>query len=101
MKPFKSDLRFLPSVLLVSADEQDHKHLQKILTPARYRVDSAETCAEAVHSVTRDRPAILVCDASLPDGGWKEILSQIAAIPDAPLLIVISTHADDQLWSEV
>jgi two-component system, OmpR family, response regulator CpxR len=101
MKPYKSDWQVSGSVLLVSADKQDHPRFQKIVQPMRCRVGSAGSCDEAVRRIRRDRPLILICDVSLPDGSWKDLLSHIAPMPDAPLLIVISTHADDHLWSEV
>ncbi|PWU03304.1 MAG: hypothetical protein C5B51_19155 [Terriglobia bacterium] len=101
MRPYTSLLHFSRSVLLVSADRQDRPRLQRILDPAGYRLINAETCTDALRLAGRYRPPVLVCDTWLPDGGWKEMLHEIAAMPDAPLLIVISTQADDRLWSEV
>jgi DNA-binding NtrC family response regulator len=101
MKPYKSDLQVSRSVLLVSADKQDHPRFQRILQPMRCRVGSAASCSEAIRRLHRDRPVILVCDVSLPDGGWKDLLRHIASLPDGPLLIVISANPDDHLWSEV
>jgi len=101
MKPDKTDLHVAPSVLMVSGDKQDHGRLRKILTATTWRLRTAETYTQALAVLQRDRPAILLCEASLPDGSWKDILSQIAAFPDVPLLIVVSGNADERLWSEV
>ncbi len=101
MKPYKSDLRVLDSVLLVSAHKHDHRQLHGILDPTDWRLHTAESYTQALAVLRRDRPALLLCEAALPDGSWRDLLSQIAAIPDAPLLVVMSESADDRLWSEV
>jgi len=96
-----SDTNVPVTVLLVSADLQDHTRFRGILnsTPDQLRV--AASYAEAVRSLHRERPLVLICEASLPDGSWKDVLSHTCALPDAPPVIVTSTHADDRLWSEV
>lgn len=101
MKPYKNDWHGASSVLLVSGDKEDHSRLQRLLAATNWRLRNAETYSQALAVLQRDRPAILLCEASLPDGNWKDMLSQIAPIPDAPLLIVISGHPDGRLWSEV
>jgi FixJ family two-component response regulator len=44
---------------------------------------------------------VVICESSLPDGNWKDVLGQVAPMADAPRLIVTSFHADDRLWAEV
>jgi len=43
----------------------------------------------------------VICQCSLPDGDWKDVLSQTAILPDAPRLIVTAPEPDDRLWAEV
>jgi DNA-binding response OmpR family regulator len=47
------------------------------------------------------RPHVLVCDAELPDGGWRRIWKALSIGPRPPLLIVASHNADERLWAEV
>jgi len=37
----------------------------------------------------------------LPDGTWKDILRTAETQSQAPLVLVVSRHADDRLWAEV
>jgi DNA-binding NtrC family response regulator len=101
MKPYRSDLQARFSVLLASGEGQDHTCLQEMLAGTNWNVCNAETCTQALALLRRERPAVLLCDASMPDGNWKDILSHIADAADPPLLVVISKHADGHLWSEV
>jgi DNA-binding response OmpR family regulator len=41
---------------------------------------------------------IVICDADLPDGTWRTLLTYGASLPNPPLLIVASHLADDRLW---
>jgi DNA-binding response OmpR family regulator len=36
----------------------------------------------------------------LPPGSWKDVLEQVAILPDPPSLIVTSQLADERLWAE-
>ena len=44
---------------------------------------------------------VVFCECPLPDGNWKDVLGQLAPMPDRPRLIVFSRHADERLWAEV
>ncbi len=101
MKPFKSDLPGVRSLLLASADQRDHVRFRKLFLPGHWRVVSATSCSEAIQRLEGERTPILVCDASLDDGGWRDMLQQVAGMPEAPLVIVLSAQADERLWSEV
>jgi len=44
---------------------------------------------------------VVLCECPLPDGNWKDVLGQLAPMPDRPRLIVFSRQADESLWAEV
>jgi DNA-binding NtrC family response regulator len=44
---------------------------------------------------------VVICESCLPDGNWKDILSQVTVLPDAPRLIVTSREPGESLWAEV
>jgi DNA-binding NarL/FixJ family response regulator len=47
------------------------------------------------------RMPIIVCDRSLPDGNWKDILSLTAPLLEPPRVIVMSEAVDDSWSAEV
>ena len=53
-------------------------------------------------AILRAQPSVvLICEAVLADGTWKELLDHTLALDPPPPLMVTATHADDQLWMEV
>jgi hypothetical protein len=44
---------------------------------------------------------VLICEADLIDGTWRDLLDETTGMEPAPLLIVTSRMADDALWAEV
>jgi len=98
--PYLSDSSSLVTVLAVSPSLADHASLQAIFTHSRWRLYQVGSCAEAV-SFLRARPIpVVIGDAGLPDGTWRDLLREVASLPDPPRLIVTSDLADDRLWAE-
>lgn len=89
------------AILLVSPAPEDHLFLQPLLSVAGRRTYFVRTYREAVAVLCRDRIAVIICERDLPDGKWKDLLSQIAPLSDPPCLIVASRLADEFLWAEV
>jgi DNA-binding response OmpR family regulator len=44
---------------------------------------------------------VVLSDRELPEGGWREMLSDLQALADPPALVVKARLADDSLWAEV
>ena len=44
---------------------------------------------------------MVICERHLIDGNWKDVLSGLAPILNAPRMIVVSRLADNELWTEV
>ena len=44
---------------------------------------------------------MLICEAGLGDGTWRDLLEDTARLAHVPLMIVTSRLADDVLWAEV
>jgi DNA-binding response OmpR family regulator len=87
-------------LLVVSSDEQDHSSLHRILRED-CRLHGASGRREAMSSVRRFHPRVVVCDQTFADGDWRELLSDLQAEQQMPPLIVSSRLADDRLWAEV
>ncbi len=83
-------------VLLVSPSEKDRSDLAPICT--RFgRAHVARTRAELAAAEV----GIVICEANLPDGSWKDVLELCQDRPVPPYLIVASQVADESLWAAV
>jgi len=98
-----SELRAPPDcvvVLAISPDPQDHVSLGGMFSRTRWRLIEAPDCGNALDLLRRDQVGVLICEASLPDGSWREMLDSVSGLPTSPLLIVASAKPDDALWAE-
>ncbi len=89
------------SLLAVLPAEDDREAIEGIVAPCRWTVYGAATCEEAIRLARRTRPRVILCDAELPDGGWRRIWKALSIGPRPPLLIVASRNADERLWTQV
>lgn len=89
------------SLMIVLPDELERHALEAIVAPCRWTVYRATSCEEAIRFARYTRPRVLVCDAELPDGGWRRIWKALSIGPRPPLLVVTSRNADERLWAEV
>ncbi len=87
-------------ILSVSAAAEDHAALRRLLRGVCCRVAAASTCRTALRRLSHGRITIVVCESSLPDGTWRDILNHLGGV-EAPFLIVTSKLADEALWAEV
>ena len=60
-----------------------------------------EKVGKAVSFLHEHPVGVMIASASLPDGTWKSLLSEISLSADMPNLIVASRLADERLWAEV
>jgi DNA-binding response OmpR family regulator len=88
-------------VLLVSPLDDDHRFLTQILRHSKWKYYVARSRAEALTFLRDNAVPVLICEADLIDGTWRDLLDETTRIEHAPLLIVTSRLADDALWAEV
>ena len=89
------------AVLLIGSDTEDVSVVRGILPEERWIVSQCIDCRDALAHLDRHRPALVLCRRDLPDGSWRNILSQMQMLNPPPLLLVASRHADEVLWAEV
>ncbi len=75
--------------------------LLRIVSHSRWTLARVETLEQSMTHLARGWRGVLICEAALPDGTWKDMLSRTTLLPSPPPLIVAATHADDALWMEV
>jgi DNA-binding response OmpR family regulator len=68
---------------------------------ANWKLFTARGCKDGMAQLDREQIPIVICEAQLPDGSWKDVLSRLAPILKPPLLLVASHQANEPLWSEV
>jgi DNA-binding response OmpR family regulator len=88
-------------VLSVSTLADDHLTLRHALNDQIWQVEEAANYHEAIARLRCDRMQVVLCESHLPDGSWKDLLGQIAALTDPPALIVSSGAPDEHLLAEV
>ncbi|HYP05450.1 MAG TPA: hypothetical protein VER03_04375 [Bryobacteraceae bacterium] len=92
-------------VLAVSPFESDHIVLAHIFGHTAWRLDSARSFNEALVRLYAPNanavPPVVLCDQTLYDGDWKDLLLAAQELPEPHNLIVTAGHADDRLWAEV
>jgi DNA-binding NtrC family response regulator len=87
-------------LLAVGACREDQVFLKQVFRDTNWELREARTYRDALMILCNDRMPVVICQSCLPDGNWKDILSQVAVLPDAPRLIVTSREPES-LWAEV
>ena len=84
-------------IVLIATTSSSHVNdLRRMLGPG-VEVRWAESCQEALRLLCVEPISVVLCDADLPDGGWRLTLRQAQGKP----VVVFSQFADESLWSEV
>jgi FixJ family two-component response regulator len=89
------------SVLVASACSQDFAWFEVVLGNTGWKLSCAHSLAEAAAFVHKQQAIVVVCEPTLPDGDWKQLLSQLVELGRPSALVVFSHLADERLWSEV
>jgi DNA-binding NtrC family response regulator len=87
------------SILLVSPYADDYSSLKSTLNVNK--IIRCSGASEALQQITSERIELIICERDLTDGNWKTILAASEAMEPAPLVLVVSQHADESLWAEV
>ena len=88
-------------LLSVSCDDEDHDILTDMLDNSVWQLETASTCREAIVRIGRLRVSAILCEYTLGDGTWKDVLDRCLETPKPAPVIVTSRLADEQLWAEV
>ncbi len=89
------------TMMLVSSRSEDHEFFSSLFQPPHWYIYRANSYREALNWMVRDHMGVIVCECDLPDGNWKDILSQAQVLPDPPYVVVAAQLADELLWAEV
>jgi hypothetical protein len=95
------DVKPRARLLSVSARQEDHLVLHRLVDSSQWRLVTAETCRDAVRELWLHGARVVFCDCALPDGAWKDVVGRGAKLGDPPRFVVTSVAVDASLWSEV
>jgi DNA-binding response OmpR family regulator len=84
----------------VSGSRSELHLLDCLFAGSGWNLSTAETLAAAGESLQRNVFPVVLCDARLPDGDWKDLLRVANELNEPPRVIVTSRLADDSLWAE-
>ncbi len=88
-------------IVLASPQRLDRDCLAGILCGFKCSLHCFRTCSETVSFLSEHSVGVVISDACLPDGTWKDLLGCTSLLADAPNVIVTSRLADERLWAEV
>jgi DNA-binding response OmpR family regulator len=89
------------TILAVSPFEQDNRLIQTMARVPRTSVLTADRLSDAISLFKRRKISLVICERDLPDGDWRDMLSQMKDLIPAARLVVASRLADERLWAEV
>ena len=85
----------MKTILSVENDPDYHKKYCRNLREAGYRVREADNTADLVNAVRRERPDLIILDASFEEAGQVVVLHEIREIDKA---IPIILHTNSSLY---
>jgi DNA-binding response OmpR family regulator len=96
------------TVLSVGPKEEDHGSLKTIFDSSQWnlcpnskvRLETRGSVESAIALLRKSRISVVLCAHDLLPGTWKDLLEQVAHLPEPPALVVTSRIADDSLWAE-
>jgi two-component system KDP operon response regulator KdpE len=75
-------------VLAVDDEPAIFKFLKPALEANGYEIASVGTAAEAVKRIASDAPDVVILDLGLPDGDGKDVIKQVRAWSDVPIIVL-------------
>ncbi|MGH9210903.1 MAG: response regulator [Acidimicrobiales bacterium] len=86
-----------PALVLVVDDEPPiTRALSAALTARGYRAAVARTGDQAIEAATQQTPAAIILDLGLPDVDGIDLLRQIRAWSDVPIIVLTAEGAEDR-----
>jgi DNA-binding NtrC family response regulator len=92
---------FEPSILTVSSSVERRQCVKEAIRASGLPVLEASDRATVLPMLEEQRTCLVVADAKLRDGSWKEVLHDTGSVADSPNLIVVAPAADPDIAAEV
>lgn len=88
------------SVVALVAPGGDRDLLTQLAAEHRWTLQFAQTYGDAVQMLSDSDIPIILCDRDM-DADWRDVIRTMAAAPHPVYTILVSSVADDYLWTEL
>ena len=88
-------------VLFVSSHREDAGMLAQILNPDCMEFNHVSSLKDARQTLGQGSFGVVLTEAYLLDGDWKDVLGATWELETAPAVVVTHRFADDRFWAEV
>lgn len=85
-------------VLVVGPDNRAHADLRALLNLAGYYALTGRTVRQSIGLLSA--VSVVICEHTLPDGTWKDLLAALDRVHSPPALVVTSVAVEPRLWAE-
>jgi DNA-binding response OmpR family regulator len=85
--------------LVVGPDNRAHADLRALLNLAGYHALTGRTVRQSIGLLSA--VSVVICEDTLPDGTWKDLLAALDRVHSPPALVVTSAAVEPRLWAEV
>lgn len=82
----------LERILVIDDEPIIQKVLEEIFRRKKYTVSIAGTIAQAESALSRETYDLVMLDVRLPDGDGQQLLERLTALPDRPLVVMMTGH---------
>ena len=87
-------------ILFISGRPDDARRLCEMLHALPLQVEHASSIKQAATCLQQENYDVILTEASLPDGGWMDVLHLVRECPREPEVIVTDPQADARFWAE-
>jgi DNA-binding NtrC family response regulator len=87
-------------ILFISGRPDDARHLVEMLHALPLQIEHVESIEMAATYLRQGHYDVILTEASLPDGGWMDVLHMVRECPREPEVIVTDAQADARFWAE-
>ena len=82
-------------ILIVEDDKKIARVVKVYLEEAGYRVIHVENGRDAIASAGREKPLLVVLDLMLPDMGGEQVIQEIKALGEVPVIMLTAKSSED------
>ncbi len=82
-------------VLVVEDDRKIARIVKIYLEEAGYRVVHVATGKEAIKAAAKEKPLLVVLDLMLPDIGGEQVIQDVKALDDIPVIMLTAKSSED------
>ena len=87
-------------ILFISGRPEDARRLAEMLHALPLCVEHVDNVKQAATRLQQGNYDVILTEASLPDGGWMDVLHMVRECPREPEVIVTDPQADARFWAE-